>query len=595
VNGWIGKVLRVNLTDKTVGVEELDSKMARDYVGGRGLASKYLLDEVDPRVDPFSPENKFIFATGPATGTAAIGGNRYMAITKSPLTGAIACPNSGGYWGIELKYAGYDMIIFEGKSKEPVYLWIEDGKAEIRSASHIWGKGASETQRIVVGETTKETKVACIGPAGENLVKFASIMNDKGRAAGRSGAGAVMASKNLKAVAVRGRGKIPVADEKGLKTVTKNTWAKVPKPLPLSNGTGVYLEFIYEAAGLPTRNFQTGVFAPFKKLGPEAQKQYFVRSSPCFRCPIGCGRITRISTPSFKGEGAGPEYEGLFSLGTCCGIDNLAAVTEAFFKCNELGMDVISAGVTIACAMEMFEKGYLSEKDAGMKLNFGDAEAMVRFVEQTGRREHLGDILAEGSYRLAEKYGHPEFSISVKKQEFPGYDPRACQGFGLAYATANCGASHMRAEPALAELWGMPFKLDQFATKGKAQYVISQQDEVSVHESMGICMFLSGYRVGLEAMVAQLEAITGAGYNMGSFMKAGERIWNVERLFNLRAGFTTADDTLPKRMLEEPMPEGPAKGHVAKLGEMLPEYYQLRGWDSSGNIPAEKLKELGIS
>ena len=594
--GWKGKILRINVTNNIVSTEELEPKRARDYVGGQGLASKYLFDEIDPQVDPLSPDNKLIFATGPATGTAALGGSRYMVVTKSPLTGAIASSNSGGFWGPELKFAGYDMIIFEGKAKEPVYLWIKDGEVEIRPAAHIWGRKTSETQDVICSETHKKAKVACIGPAGENLVKTACIINDEGRAAGRSGVGAVMGAKNIKAVAVMGTGKVPVADEKTLKEIATSAFKKIPQPMALrTGGTSSYLMPSNLIGSLPTRNFQTGVFEGAEKIdGETVMETSFVRRSACYRCPIGCGRITKVTTPPFEGEGAGPEFEGLYSLGACCGIDNLPAIIKAFYICNELGIDVITTGVTIACAMEMFERGFLSEKDIGMKLNFGNAEGMVELVEKIGHRDGFGKELAEGSYRLAEKHGHPEFSMTVKKQEIPGYDPRVCQGMAIEYATSNRGACHMRGDIATQELWGIPVKLDPLETKGKAQYLISLQNEMAVSDSMGICQFLSGYKIGEEMVLAELEAISGAGYSKENFQRTGEKIWNLERLFNLKAGFTGEDDTLPRRLLEEPMPEGPGKGYVAKLGEMLPEYYQLRGWDSSGNPTEDKLRELGI-
>jgi aldehyde:ferredoxin oxidoreductase len=595
MNGWRGKILRVNLTDGKIDIEDLDPKIAKDFIGGRGLGSKYLFDEVDPKIDPLSPDNKLIFATGPVTGTAAIAGARYMVVTKSPLTGAIASSNSSGYFGPELKFAGYDMIIFEGRSKEPVYLWIEDEKVELRSAVNLWGKNTDTTQDIICGETHKKAKVACIGPAGEKLVKYACIINDEGRAAGRSGVGAVMGSKNLKAVAVRGKGKVPVADKKGLKEVTSTTLKKLPETLLGKWGTAYAVNSTSEAGMLPTRNFQTGIFEGSDKINADAiAETVFVRRSPCYHCPIGCGRITKIDDPAFKGEGAGPEYEGLYSFGSCCGVDNLAAVIKAHFVCNELGFDIITAGATIACAMEMFDKGILSEETIGMKLNFGNAEAIVKLVEKIGNRDGFGDELAEGSYRFAEKYGHPEFSMSVKKQELPGYDPRGAQGMGLAFATSNRGACHLRGETVLSELWGLTEYRDRFEVKGKAQYLVELQNRTSAFDAMGICLFLSSYRIGEEEVLAELETVTGAGYDLDSLNKAGERIWNLERLFNIGAGLTIADDNLPKRFLEEPMPEGPSKGHVNKLGEMLPEYYQLRGWDKLGKPTENKLSELGI-
>jgi len=603
MNGWIGKILRVNLTNSKCSVEDLNVKSAVDYLGGRGLGVKYFFDEGDPKVNPLSPENTLIFATGPATGTHAMGGNSYEVVTKSPLTGTNTGARSAGFWGPELKFAGYDMIILEGKAKGPVYLWIEDGKAEIRPAAHIWGKNTIETQELIRGETQKRARVACIGPAGENLVKFACVINDEGRAAGRGGVGAVMGAKNLKAIAVRGTKKVPVAEEKQLREIIKKAWAGVKKPQMLAEyGTAYVVRLTNELGVLPTRNFQTGVFEGAEKISGEAiRSNVLIQRKACYHCPLGCAPITRVTEPAFAGEGAGPEYEGLYSLGSCCGVDDLNAFMRAYYHCNELGMDIITAGATIACAMELAERGILPEKDIGMRLRFGDAKALVELVRKTAYREGFGDALAEGSYRLAERYGHPEFSMSVKKQEPAGYEPRGSQGMGLAYVTSTRGADHMRSTFENVDTLGMLLPelgitepLDRFSTKGKAPLLIAVENDKASIDSMGICTFLSGYKVGYKNVLLELEAITGSPCDLGLWLKIGERIYNLERLYNNRAGFTLKDDTLPKRFLEEPLPEGPSKGHVVRLSEMLPEYYRLRGWDSLGNPTREKLEELGI-
>lgn len=603
MNGWMGKILRVNLSRGTTREEALDPTAAKDYIGGRGLASKYLLDEVDPRVDAYDAGNKLIFATGPVTGTRALGGNRYEVVTKSPLTGAITSSNSGGYWGTELKFAGYDMIIVEGQGDQPVYLWIENGKAAIRPAQDLWGLDTIQTQERIKQQTHAKAKIACIGPAGEKRVRFACIINDEGRAAGRSGVGAVMGAKKLKAIAVRGTQKVKVANDERLKTIVKTVWQEIPKAQGLIQyGTVYTTAFNNELGLLPTRNWQTGVFEATADIDHEKVNQLLVRRSPCWRCPIGCGRYTRLAGERYSGEGAGPEYEGVNSFGSNCGINDIEAIIKAYYHCNEMGMDVISCGHTIACAMELFEKGYLPETDVGGPLNWGDADAMVQLVEQTGRREGFGDLLAEGSYRLAAHYGHAEYSMSIKKQELPGYDPRCIAGEGLGYVTANVGADHVRNHLVIVELFhsdkdrnapGQP-KMESTATQGKAQLLIEVQNESAASDSMGICAFLSAYKIGVYNVLHELEAVTGIDYGMDGFLKAGDRIWNVEKLFNLGAGLTAADDTLPRRFREEPMPEGPFKGAVFKLGEMLPEYYRLRGWDENGCPTAEKLDVLGL-
>jgi len=612
MDGWVGKILRVNLSKGSVSEEKLNEEAAHDYIGGRGLGIKYLYDEIDPKIDPLSPKNKLIMATGPLTGTGALAGGRYTVVTKAPLTGAIANSNSGGYFGAELKYAGYDMIIFEGKAKEPVYLWIENDKAEIRSAKESWGKDIHKTTELIQSETDDDAKVACIGPAGENLVKFANIMNDNGRAAGRSGVGAVMGSKNLKAVAVKGTNGVTVADPEGFRQAVLAAIKEFHDPymseVLAKYGTSDVVEFSNELGLLPTRNFQTGVFEGASKIGGSVIAKYNLRGATktkaCFGCPLACGRVTRVPNGEFKGEGEGPEYETLGSLGSVCGIDNPEALLKANYICNKMGMDTISAGVTIGCAMELFENGFLPEKDVGKKLEFGDGRALVELLEKTAHREGFGNVIAEGSYRLAEKYGHPELSMTVKKLEIPNYDPRGGQGFALAYATSNRGACHIRNEVHCVEFFGISLmdiietggSLDRFATKGKPEVVRKFQDFYCMIDSSGICNFIIIGSPDANVFINLMEKGTGLSFGgLDGFLKTGERIFTLERLFNIKAGFTSKDDTLPKRMLEEPMPEGPGKGHVVHLDEMLPELYKLRGWGKNG-VPTEgKLVELGIS
>lgn len=599
MKGWIGKILRVNLTKGEWGVEELDRNIAEKFIGGRGLGSKILYDEIEPKVDPLSPDNKLILATGPLTGTSASAAGRYMAITKSPLTGTIACSNSGGHFGAELKFAGFDLIVIEGKSKEPVYLYIEDGKVEIRDAKHLWGKTTHEATDQILSETDMDARVACIGPAGEKLVRFACIINDKHRAAGRSGVGAVMGSKNLKAVAVKGSGSVQVADKEAFRKATLDGFQKV-KANPVSSqglptyGTAILINIINQSGILPTRNFQEGVFEGAEKISGETiAEQILVRNRACFACPIACGRVVRVTNPKYACFSEGPEYESDWALGACCGVDNIDAIGKANYLCDILGIDPISAGVTIACGMELFEKGIVSKEEVGRSLNFGDPDAMVEMVKAIGYREGFGDILAEGSYRVAERYGHPEYSMSVKKQEFPAYDARGAQGMGLEYATSNRGACHVRGYMISPEILGSPQKLDPFETEEKAGWTKTFQDLTAVVDSSGICLF-NTFAFGAPEILEYLKAATGVKMTLEELMKAGERIWNLERLFNLKAGISGKEDRLPDRLLKDPMPGGPAKGLVVKLEKMLPEYYELRGWDKEGVPTKEKLRELGL-
>lgn len=609
MDGWIGRIIRVDLTAGDYVVEDMDPDLIRSFIGGRGVGSKLLYDEVDAGVDPLSAENKLIFMTGPLTGTGAPCSSRYMVITKSPLTDTIGSSNSGGFWGPELKFAGYDGIIFEGCADEPVYLWIKDDEVEIRPALHLWGKTTHETEDLIRGEIensyeARDVRIASIGPAGEKLSRIACVINDKHRAAGRSGVGAVMGSKRLKAIAVSGTKRITFADKEAFRQAIGEARA-VLRAGPVTSealptyGTAVLVNIINEAHILPTRNWQQTYFEGADKISGEAiAETILLRKKGCFACPLACGRLTKIADPRYqelgsaKNQGEGPEYETVELMGAACGIDDLAAITKANYICNELGMDAISAASTVACAMELYEKGYLPEEEIGFKANFGSGEALVLLTEKMGRRDGIGDILAEGAYRLAEKYGHTELFMGVKKLEAPAYDPRGVQSMGLQYATSNRGACHVRGYAIANEILGIHEKTDPLVTEGKAAMVKVLQDLTAVIDSSGLCLFVALAPGFLYERVQQLlNGATGETYSVDELMRIGERIWNLERLFNCSAGFTRADDTLPKRLLEEP---GGPTGDVCKLGMMLDEYYQLRGWDEQGIPTREKLDDLGL-
>jgi len=599
-NGWNGKLLRVNLSAMTCVIEDLNMAWAARYIGGRGLATKYLTEEVDPKTDPVGVDNKLIFATGPLTGTYGAANGRYMAVTKSPLTGTVASSNSGGYFPGELKFAGFDMIIVEGKAEHPLYLRIHNQRAELASAGHLWGKSTNETEDIIRKEFHGDAKVACIGPAGENMVHFACIVNDKHRAAGRTGVGMVMGSKNLKAVAVRGTGGVGVADPKAFREAARETF-KMLRQHPVTSqglpalGTAILVNIINQSGALPTRNSQTSTFDKAEDISGERLVQtYLKRNKSCLGCIIGCGRVTQLADPRFSGKGEGPEYETIWSLGAACGVSDLAAITKANYICNEYGMDTITAGSTIACAMELFERGLITEEEAGMPLSFGSAEAMVRLVEMAGKAEGFGKKIGLGSYRLAESYGVPELSMSVKKLEFPAYDGRAIQGMGLEYATSNRGACHVRGYLVSPEILGVPEKLDPQAVEGKAGWAKGFQDVTAVVDSAGVCLFTT-FGIGVTQVAKLFNAATGIACSDEQAMEIGDRIWNLERLFNLKAGIDPSQDTLPERLLSEPLPDGPLQGAVSRLPEMLPEYYSLRGWDKQGIPTNAKLESLGLA
>jgi aldehyde:ferredoxin oxidoreductase len=611
--GWTGNVLRVDLSQPLVTVEELDRRIAENFIGGRGLGVKYLYDEINPAtIDPLRGRNKLLFVTGPLTGTGAPGGNRYMVVTKAPLTGAIGESSAAGAFANAIKYAGYDMIIVEGKARKPVYLWIDDDRVEVRDGEHLWGKTTTETELAVIAETHPDAKVACIGPAGENQVLFACVMNDMGRAAGRSGVGAVMGSKNLKAVAVRGTQGLKVADKTGFLTAMQAAYKAIDTPDTEhfhQTGTPGVLSLVKEFGALPTRNFQTGVNAQWEKIcGERLATTLSTRKNmglACPTCPVGCGRVTKVTNPKFTGEGVGPEYETIGLLGSSCETNDLDAVSKAGFICNEMGMDTISTGGTIACAMELYEKGYLPMKDVGMPLNFGNSQAVVQLAEDIALKRGAGALLAEGSYRLAKRYGHPELHMGVKKLEFASYDPRALQCMGMGYATNSRGGCHIRGEVQDLSLYNVQHwritkdhnvgPVDPLRWDDKPLLTADVQDWFCIIDSSGMCNFM--FFLAMDEDHARSLIETATGIDMGGYrglMKTGERIFNLERLFNLKAGLTGADDTLPKRMLTEPMPDGPAKGMVVHLSEMLPEYYRLRGWTPDGIPTRKKLEDLGL-
>ncbi|HMD88742.1 MAG TPA: aldehyde ferredoxin oxidoreductase family protein, partial [Anaerolineaceae bacterium] len=598
--GWTGTILRVNLTSGKITREPTDTHLAKMFIGARGLAEKIMFDEVDPKVDPLTPENKLIFAPGPFTGTYAPSAGRYDVVTKGPLNGTIAASNSGGIFGAELKYAGYDLVIVEGKAKKPVYIYIRDDKVEIRDATAMWGQMVPETTDLIRAETDEDAKVACIGPAGEKLVLFANVMNDMHRAAGRSGVGAVMGSKNLKAIAVVGSGSVKVANPEAFKASVLKARAKI-QAHPVGGtglrvyGTDVLTNILNETGALPTRNYDDGYFPTANNVGGESlSAKILIRPRGCFSCIISCGRGTKVTNPQFAGEGEGPEYESAWSFGPDCGIDNLDAVTKANYLCNEMGMDTITMGSTIACAMDLYQDGVLTKADTGgVALNFGDAETMVEMVRKTGLREGFGDKLALGSYRLADSLGHPEYSMTAKKQEMPAYDPRSVQGVGLNYATSNRGGCHVRGYTVSPEVLGVPFKVPNLQIEGKANLVMIFQNLTAALDSSGACLFTT-FGIGADELAEMLSALTGISYSTEEFMQAGDRVWNLERMWNIKAGFTSADDKVPERLIKNPLKSGVAAGNVSHVPEMLPEYYQLRGWTQDGVPTEEKLAVLGL-
>jgi aldehyde:ferredoxin oxidoreductase len=613
---WARKLLRVDLTKGTCTSEPLNMDWTQRYLGQRGLATKYLTEEIDPKVDPLSSDNKLIMTTGPLTGTCASTGGRYSVVTKGALTGAIACSNSGGFFGNEMKNAGWDMIIFEGKAAKPVYLLVQDDKAELIDAGEFWGTSVWDTEEnIKKKHQDPMIRVASIGVSGEKGVKFACVVNDMHRAAGRSGVGTVMGSKNLKAVAIRGTLGVKVKDVGAFLKATANGKAVLAENavtgqgLP-AYGTQVLMNVINEVGALPTRNHRDVQFEGAGDISAEKMhekrasdgKSNLITTGACFGCTIACGRISQIERthytvaerPQYQKASGGLEYEAAWALGAATGVDDLDALTFANFICNEQGYDPISFGATVAAAMEMFDLGVITtEQTGGIELKFGSAKALTDLAEQTGLGEGFGAEIGLGSKLLCEKYGHPELSMSVKGQEFPAYDSRGIQGMGLTYATSNRGACHLRSYTVASEILGIPEKTDPLATEGKAGLVKAFQDATAAFDSAGLCIFTS-FAWTLEDVAPQLDSACEGDWSVEKLLEVGERIWNLERQFNLAAGFTGKDDTLPARLLKDAAKTGPAKGKVNGLGEMLPEYYQLRGWTTEGVPSNQTVERLGL-
>ncbi len=582
---------RINLSEKHITHEDIDDSVREKFLGGTGLGVSLLCKELPAGIDPLGKENEVIIAIGPLNGTIAPTTGRFSLITKSPLTGTITDSNSGGFWGQWFKTCGFDAIIIHGKGKEPLYLLIEDLSITIKNASELWGKDINETTDILQKKEGKNSHVLCIGPAGENLARIASIMNDKHRAFGRGGVGAVLGSKNLKALVVKpGKQKITVAEPEKLKAYIKTAVDKIIQA-PITGrsmptfGTAGLVNVINTFGLFPVNNHQFG-FSPLANniSGESIRKQLLVKEEACFNCPIGCGRLTKTSHMS----GKGPEYESVWALGADCGVFNLEQVAEANYECNRVGLDTISTGVTIACAMELNQRGLIDEG-----LNFGDGQKVFEMVTKMSRREGFGNDLADGSWRLASKYNAPQYAMCAKKQELPAYDPRGAQGQALAFATSNRGGCHLRGFMIGMEILGAPKIIDRFKTSGKADILVKLQNGSRVTDSLVTCKFQE-YSLGFDHIARFLTATTGKEHTISKLDEIGERIWNLERLFNIREGLSRKDDTLPERFFKEPFTEGPSKGQVVKLDQMLNDYYAIRGWDEEGVPRDDTLERLGL-
>ncbi len=615
--GYAGNILHLDLSKGKAQAQAFPKDLAENYLGGAGLCSRLLYDMIKPKIDPLSPENVLIFATGPLTGTLFPQASRYVVAAKSPLTEIWGESHAAGHWGPELKFAGFDAIVVYGRSEKPVYLWIEDEKAKIRDAGNLWGKTTYAVDDALKEKHGANVKVASIGPAGENLVRFACIMNDRDRSASRSGMGAVMGSKRLKAMAVRGTKDIEIADVEHYLDVVKEWHGKMLAHPYTENriryGTPILIELMHEIGRLPTYNLRQGVFGDYKKIGGETiEEKYSIKHRADFACLQRCGRYTAVPKGPYAYVGGSPEFETLCSLGSRCGVSNLEALLYGHWLCNALGLDGVSAGATVSWAMECFDLGILTKKDTdGLDLTWGNHEAQVLLLNKIARREGFGNILAEGSWRAARIIGRgsEKYVMHVKKQEIAAQEPRAQKSMGLAAATAARGADHLYAFPVLDEVgfekeikerFGekyLPEVGDRLDPKYKGYMVKECEDFMVVVESVGVCKYGTQIPpVFYYGDIAQALKITcGLAVTEKDLRIIGERIVNLNRAFNIREGISRKDDSLPKRLVKEPSPKGPAKGHIVELDQMLDEYYKCREWDPETGKPTyEKLAALEL-
>jgi len=618
--GYVGRYARVNLSKESVYTEPPSKEMARNYIGGSGFAARILFDELAPKIDPLGPENKIVIATGPITGTIWPTAGRYMMASKSPLTGIWGESHAGGHFGPELKRAGFDFLVIEGISERPIYLYVNHGKIEIKDASHIWGKDTRETSDILKRETDINAHLICIGPAGENLVRFAAVISDYHRAHGRTGMGAVWGSRKLKAIVARGDRDIEVANLGKLMEVADEAhWRGLNHPQAkemTKYGTPLLVAYKQAIGELPTMNHWTGVFDEAENLMAETlREKYWVKTRACFACRTMCKKAYMVNEGTYAGVfSEGPEYEAIYSFGSNLANPNFGSVLYANYLCNTYGLDAISTGCVIAFITECYEKGLVSKDEVdGLELKWGNHEAFTALVHKIAKREGVGDLLAEGVKRAAKKIGRGSeyYALHVKGMEVSGQDGRTHRSIGLSHAVASRGADHLRGlvtvdqlgyEETAAKRWGgdkLPEICNPYMEKWKALVVKTTEDVYAIRDTLLVCWYTVSWPpiYWIEDFANVLPAVTGEKEfgSVKDLLKIGERIVNLERCFNVREGMSRKDDTIPARFTREPMPGGPGKGQVVNLDVMLDEYCGLRGWDKETGIPEQDtLKKFGL-
>ncbi len=597
MEGMNNQILHIDLSTERMMVDEIESQTLLNYLGGRGLGVKLFTDLIPRGIDPLSKENLLIFSVGPVTSSTVPTSGRFSLVTKSPLTNTIFHSNSGGYWGPYFKKCGYDCLIISNKlqDEDRGYIVIDgNNKVEIKDALELWGLKTSNLVKKIKEIEGKNSQVLCIGPAGENLVKFSSIINQAHRAFGRGGVGAVMGSKNLKAIVVKnGNKKFPIKNKEYMRKLNVIALDKI-RVVPITSqglamfGTAALVKVINLFGMFPVRNFQsafTDTNLIDKVSGEKLREMYLENNEGCYNCIIKCGRMTNTGEMS----GKGPEYESLWALGPLTGIFNLKEITHANYLCNEYGLDTISTGGTIACAMDLQKNNILNDPN----LKFGKEEILCNIIEKIASRNGIGDELAEGSLRFSRSHDALDYAMQVKGMEIPAYDPRGAFGHALNYAVSSRGACHLTGFLAALEILGVPKLVNRFSVNGKSDLLFLKQNQSAVEDSLIVCKFV-GYALGFEFQARFLSSILNREISITNLITIGERIYNLERLYNIREGFSKKDDTLPSRFLETPLMEGPSKGKVVPLKRLLQDYYSVRQWDENGNPTEELLERLSI-
>jgi len=608
---YTGKLLRIDLANGEQHVESIDEADVRQYLLGSGLAAKIFYEEMDQTLGPLDPDSPLMAFAGLLTGTFSPTGCRSSWCGRSPLTGIWDESNMGGHWGAELRFAGFDGLIITGRAPEPVYLWIHDGQAEIRRATHLWGLDHFDTFEKLRSETDPRAQAACIGLAGEKLVPLANVMQggqEHARTAGRGGMGALMGSKNLKAIVVRGTSKPKYPDPKAFRTFVQGLNKSIKEnSLGLSQlGTAGGLPATEQTGDLPLKNWTLGSWqeGAARVSGQRIAETIFEKHTHCFACPIGCGKIIKIETGLYAGvQGHGPEYETLAGFGGNCQCDDLNAIAKMNDLCNRYGLDTISTSSAIAFAMEAYEKGVISQAETGgLHLTWGNAEAMIGAIQAIARHQGIGELLADGVRAAAQRLGPEaeEFAIHVKGLEIPYHDPRAFTSMAANYATASRGACHLESLSYWLgygirfEGWINPGNYDRLDSTGKGRIAMDFQNYMAVYNPLGLCKFIVKGKVRPRHVAELVNAALGWHWTEDDVLETGERLFNLKRLINQRWGITAADDTLPSRLLTKPRPSGSAKGVLPDLEAMLEEYYDLRGWTAQGFPSPERLAALGL-